>query len=427
MGQTVAEKIFSRRNLAGKPVAAGEMLEAKLDGAMVTGLNSLDEHLIAGGMPGGVPRLWDQERVYTMVEHFQPAPTLKIATRNARIRKTAKRLGMKHFHDSIPGIHHQMMCDYGYVRPGELIVATDSHAVLYGALNAAGCGIGEADMAYAVVFGELWFKVPSTIKIVLNGPLARYLPGKDVVMYLAGKYGDDFAQNRAIEYSGAVADAMSIASRMTLADQAVELGAKFGFFAADAKTAEYVKPKTSLPYQTASADPGAAYDEVIELEVDEIPFYVVKPYEFKNGVPVTEVAGTKIVQAVVGSCANGRFEDIALAARLVKGKKIPPNVRFLISPASYGVFKECLDAGILQSFVDAGAQVISPGCGICQTYAGYLTEGEVSLSTAPRNFKGRNGSPEASVYLAGPAVVAASAVAGEIVDPTEALREAGLV
>lgn len=427
MGQTIAEKILTRKNLAKKPVTAGEIIEAKVDGIMIGGLNELDEHLKGGGMSGGLPSIWDIERVYVMIEHWQPPSNVHRAIRNDQIRKAAKRLGVKYFHDATPGIHHQMMCDFGYVRPGELVLGTDSHTVFYGALNAAGSGIGEADIAYAAVFGELWFQVPQTVKVVLKGKIPKYPFTKDIMMYLAAKYGDDFAQYKAIEFTGPAVKDMSIASRITMADQSVEVGAKFGFFEADEKTLEYVKARTTRPFEVANPDPDAEYERTIEVDVNELPFYVSTPHWFRNGVPVGEVAGTKIVQAVVGTCANGRFEDIALAARLVKGKKVAPGVRFLVSPASYAVFRECAEAGIIPDLINAGAQFLAPGCGVCQAFNGYLVDGEVSISTATRNHKGRMGSPKSFVYLGGPATVAASAIAGEIVDPKEALHEAGLV
>ncbi len=425
MEQTIAQKIFSGNNLAGKPVEAGEIIEARIDGLMTGGLHHLDDHVTAGGLPGGLPRLWDLEKVYVMIEHNQPPADERRAASNRKTREAAKRLGVKYFHDATPGIHHQMMCDFGYVRPGELVLGTDSHTVLYGALNAAGTGIGEADIAYAAMFGELWFKVPETVKVVLRGKLPDYPFAKDIMLYLAATYGDDFAQYRAIEFTGPVADTMSISSRMTMADQSVEVGAKFGLFAADDKTLDYVRARTSRPFEVANPDPDAEYQRTIEVDVDDLPFYVAKPHWFKNGVPVSEVAGTQITQAVVGSCANGRSEDIAITARILKGKKVAPDVRFLVSPASYAVFNECLRAGIVQDIIDAGGQFLAPTCGVCQTWSGYLTEGEVSITSATRNHKGRMGSTDASLYLAGPATVAASAVAGEIVDPTEVLHEIG--
>jgi len=307
------------------------------------------------------------------------------------------------------------------------VLGNDSHTVMYGALNAASTGIGEADIAYAATFGELWFRVPSTVKVVLNGTHRKYPFAKDIMMHMAATYGDDFAQYKAIEYTGPLAQAMSLDSRMCMSDQSVELGGKFGFFDADETTLEYTRARTDLPFEVAKADPDAEYERTVEVNVDELPFYVSKPHHFKNGVPVGDVAGTKIDQAGVGSCANGRFEDLAIVSRILRGRKVHPRTRFLIAPGSYGVLSQCLDAGILQDIIDAGAHLISPGCGVCSGRQGFLTSGEVAITASTRNHKGRMGSPESFVYLGGPATVAASAVAGEIVDPTEVLREIGLI
>jgi 3-isopropylmalate/(R)-2-methylmalate dehydratase large subunit len=426
MGQTIAEKIFSRKALSGEPVKAGQMIEAEVDGLMIGGLRLLDEHVEGAGMTGGLPRLWDPEKVYVMIEHWQPPGDIHLATRNKETREAARRLGVKYFHDATPGIHHQMMFDFGYVRPGELVLGTDSHTTFYGAINAAGTGIGEAEIAYAAVFGELWFQVPPTVKVVLNGSLRRYPFAKDIAMWLAAEYGDDFAQYKAIEFTGPIADAMSIDSRIVLADQSVEMGAKFGLFAADEKTLQYVTGRTQKAFQVANPDPDAEYERVIEVDVDDIPVWVAKPHWFKNGAPITEVAGTKIDQAIVGTCAGGRFEDISFVARMLRGRKVAPGVRFLVSPASYAVMKQCAEAGIIQDILDAGGQFLHPGCGVCQAHTGFLVDGEVNISTATRNHKGRMGTVNSFVYLAGPAAVTDSAIAGEIVDPTEVLNEIGL-
>jgi 3-isopropylmalate/(R)-2-methylmalate dehydratase large subunit len=228
---TVVEKLFSRKNVQGGPVKAGDFVDARIDGIMVNlgGLGKMDQHVKRSGALDGLPRVWNFEKVYAMSDHFQPPPNLLVADRNKTQRILAKRLNLKYFYDTEPGICHQMMCDYGHVRPGELIIGTDSHAVLYGALNAGGTGMGEAESAYAMVFGELWFQVPPTIKITLNGKAPNYPVAKDVILYLAGQYGDDFAQYKAIEYTGRAAQELSIDGRMCLADHVVEVGGKFGF------------------------------------------------------------------------------------------------------------------------------------------------------------------------------------------------------
>lgn len=424
MGMTMVEKVFSRKNVAGVPVKVGEIVDATLDGAMLClPFDRVHWHMVDAGMPEGLPRVWDTEKVYYIMDHFQPAPNLSIARRNEVGRESARRLKLKYFYDSVPGVGHQCMCDFGHVRPGELIPGIDSHSTLYGALNACGTGIGEADMAYALVFGELWFQVPRTIKIELVGKSRDYPFAKDIALFLAGTYGDDFAQYRSLEFTGSVADGMTLADRMCLAAHAVELGAKFGLFRADGRVIEYVKARTDRPFEILEADPDAEYEQVIQVDVDDMDFYVARPHSFGHAVPVHDVEGVRIDQAIIGSCANGRFEDIEIAARILKRRKVAPHVRFLLQPASWHVYRKCLDAGLIGVILDAGAQFLEPGCGVCQPMKGCLSEGETCITSTTRNYKGRLGSADALVYLAGPATVAASAIAGRIASPREALNE----
>jgi 3-isopropylmalate/(R)-2-methylmalate dehydratase large subunit len=416
----MAEKIFSRKNKHGKTVEAGEFVDARIDGAMLClPFDEVHRHLVKAGMAQGLPSVWDREKVYYIMDHFQPAPNMEIAERNRRGREIAARLNLKYVHDSCPGVGHQVMCDLGYVRPGELIPGIDSHSTLYGALNAAGTGIGEADMAYALLFGELWFQVPASIKIELQGRGRPYPFAKDILLYLAGLYGDDFAQYRSLEFTGSAADAMTLSDRMCLADHAVEVGAKFGLFKADAKVIEYVKARTNRPFEAVEADPDAVYERIITVDTDSLDFYAAKPHSFGNVCPIREAAGVKIDQAVIGSCANGRFEDIEAAAKILDGKKTASHTRFLIQPASWAVYRQCVEAGLVPRLLDAGVQFLTPGCGICQPVLGCLAAGETCITAATRNYKGRLGSPDADIYLAGPVTVAASALAGEIVDPGE--------
>ncbi len=422
MGMTMVEKLFSRKNTAGRTVRAGEFVDARIDGAMLgIPFDLVHHHLVKAGMPEGLPRVWDVEKVYYIMDHFQPAPNSNFAARNKTGRDMARRLGLKYFHDSQCAVGHQVMCDNGYVRPGELIPGIDSHSTMYGGLNAAGTGLGEADMAYALLFGELWFQVPETVKIILHGSARAYPFAKDIILHLAGKYGDDFAQYRSIEFTGPVADGMTLSDRLCMADHAVEVGAKFGLFRADGKVIEYVTARTDRPFEPVDADADAAYERVIEVDVDRLDFQIAKPHQFGNVSPVSDVKGVALDQAVIGSCANGRYEDIKIAADIVRGKKIHPRVRFLIQPASWAVYRQCLEGGLIPELLDAGAQFLEPGCGSCQPMKGVLAPGEVCITSTTRNYKGRLGSSEAFVYLGGPATVAASALAGEIISPKEAL------
>jgi 3-isopropylmalate/(R)-2-methylmalate dehydratase large subunit len=419
MGLTMAEKLFSAHNLSGDEVRAGDVLEARIDGAMVHyhAAEPMHEMAAQAGFPDGMPRVWDPERVYVLLDHHQPTLSQKQADENALIRKEVERLGIRCFHDSEPGIAHQMMADYGLMRPGELVVGNDSHTVSYGALNVGGTGITRADMFYALLFGELWFQVPASVRVVLNGQPRNYPIAKDIILYLAGRYGDDFAGSMAIEYTGSFASQVSIDSRMCLSAHGVEVGAKLAFFACDDATREFLAPRTDKSYTAVAADADAHYEREISVDVDELPFVVARPHQFGNVCDVDEVVGQRINQAQIGSCANGRFEDIEIAARMLKGRKVAKGVRFLVSPASQAVYLRCVKEGLIETLLEAGVQVITPGCGICQPRVGFLSDREVCITSTTRNFKGRKGSMNADIYLAGPLTVAAAAVAGEIADP----------
>ncbi|MBI1965538.1 MAG: 3-isopropylmalate dehydratase large subunit [Betaproteobacteria bacterium] len=424
MAQTMAEKLLTRRNLSGKAARAGDFVEAKIDGAMCHYHASEPMHdmAIEAGFKDGLPRVWDPERIYVLLDHHQPALSQKLADENAVIRREVERLGIRCFHDAEPGIAHQMMLDYGLVRPGELVVGNDSHTIGYGAVNAGSTGITRADMFYVLLYGELWFQVPESIKVVLEGRQPNYPIAKDIVLTLAGQHGDDIAQSMSVEYSGSLVSQLSIDSRMCLSTHGVEIGAKFAMFESDETTRQFVKSRTDKPYEPLTPDPGAQYAKEITLNVDDMPFVVAKPHQFGNVVPVDEARGTRINQAQIGSCANGRFEDIEIAARMLEGRKVAKGVRFIISPASQQVYLQCLKAGLIEKLVEAGVQVVTPGCGVCQPRVGFLSDGEVCITATTRNFKGRKGSLNAEIYLAGPLTVTAAAVAGEIVNPKEVFR-----
>lgn len=424
MGQTMAEKALTRNNLAGKPVHAGDILEARLDGAMLHyhAADILHELAVHAGFKDGIPAVWDPDRVFVLFDHHMPALTQRLADEAAFVRKEVARLGIKCFHDAEPGIAHQMMADYGLVRPGELVVGNDSHTLSYGALNSPSTGMTRPDMLYALLFGELWFQVPQSIRIVLNGRDPGYPIAKDIVLHMAGLYGDDLAGNMSMEYAGTLVPQLSIDSRMCLAAHGVELGAKFALFPADEKTHTFMKSRTGKPYETLAADPDAHYDREIVVDVDEMPFVVAKPHQFGNVAPVDDVAGVKVNQAQIGSCANGRYEDIEIAARMLRGRKVAKGVRFIISPASQQVYLDCVKDGHIATLLEAGAQIVTPGCGVCQPKVGFVADGEVCITATTRNFKGRKGSMKADLYLGGPATVAAAALAGEIINPKEVLR-----
>lgn len=422
MGITIAEKILSKNNLRGETVKAGDLIDCRIDGIFVHNAYSYVKNAYKKiGFPDGPPLVWDRDKLYLMTEHNQPPATVLAAASNMEAREFGRRAGLKYFHDTECGIGHQMMFDYGYVRPGELIVGTDSHTPMYGVLNAAGTSIGFEEAAHVVAFGELWFQVPETIKIVLKGRVPSYPIGKDIMLTLAGQYGDAFAQYKAIEFTGPAVKELTMDSRMCVACHGTEVGAKFAFFPADDKVLKYVRARTDKPFEPVAPDDDAEYVKQIELDVSSIGFPIARPHRFDNVVPVDEVKGIKIDQALLGSCANGRFEDIELAARMLKGKKVHPHVRFFIEAASWTVHKQCQDAGLFGALLDAGAQVLQPGCWNCEAHGCILADGEVCITCTTRNYRGRKGSRKAGIYLGGPATVTAAAIAGEIVNPKEAL------
>jgi 3-isopropylmalate/(R)-2-methylmalate dehydratase large subunit len=315
------------------------------------------------------------------------------------------------------GILHQVFPENGYVRPGELIAMTDSHSTTYGAFNAASCSINVEGISVAIK-GELWFRVPETIKFNLDGKLPEMCVGKDVILKIAGDYGTDVAIYQAVEFLGKAAEEMSLASRWTMSNMAAEIGAKFAIFEADQKTFDFLEGRTNRPYTPVTPDPDAVYAEEYTVDVTKIVPMVACPHDPGNVKPVSEAAGIKINQGFIGSCTNGRQEDLEMAARILEGKKVHPDVRLIISPASMEVWKDALRAGWLEIFADAEALVCHPTCGPCAgQHLGILAAGERCISSTNRNFQGRMGSPESEVYLANAGTVAASVITGEITDP----------
>lgn len=425
-GKTIVEKVLGAHDKAGGPVSVDDLIDARVDGLLAINYPWMRSTYERMGFPDGPPNVWDRDRVFLMNEHVQPPSNVESALGNYASRLVAERLGLTHFFESEMGICHQMMLDYGLVRPGELVLGNDSHTTAYGGINALSTGIGNDEAAYVWSFGELYLNVPETIKVVLDGAARPYPFGKDVILHLAGLYGDDFAQDLAVEFHGSFADASDVTTRLCIADHAVEVGAAFGVFLADDKTRTFVDERNTerIDWEPTAPDPDASYCRTIELNVDSLGFQLARPYRFDNVAPVAECAGVRIDQARIGSCANGRFEDIEIAARMLEGRKVAPGVRFYVSPASVRVYKQCADSGLLSALLDAGVQVQDPGCMICQSPGIVLNE-ETCISSTTRNYRGRFGgsrTSEAQVYLGGPATVTAAAIAGEITDPTEFLR-----
>ncbi len=412
----ICEKILARTS-GKKEVSPGEIVEAKVDMAMVneiTGPLAIEAfHEI------GIEKVWDNQRIVMVLDHQIPADSVKSAELHKIMRKFAKEQEIQHFYDvGFGGVCHQVMVEKGHVRPGELIVGADSHTCTYGALGAFGTGIGSTEMAAVFATGRIWLKVPETIKISVTGTFQRFVTAKDLILNVIGQIGADGALYKAIEFNGPTIESLSISERMTLCNMAVEAGAKTGIINPDEKTILYVRNRTREPFKPLTSDFDAEYEKAIEIDVSGLEPQIACPHSVDNVKPAAEVEGTPINQAFIGSCTNGRIEDLRLAAEIIKGKKISSDVRFLVTPASQEVYLQALREGLLETFVEAGACVCNPTCGACfGGHMGLLADGEICISSSNRNFIGRMGSPKAKIYLASPATVAASAIKGEITDP----------
>jgi 3-isopropylmalate/(R)-2-methylmalate dehydratase large subunit len=353
----------------------------------------------------GIERLHDPSRATVVFDHMVPAPSVAAAEHQAKARRLLRRYEIDAFFEIGRGICHQVMVEEGRVRPGELVVGTDSHTTTYGAVGAAGCGIGSSEMAYALATGRLWFKVPETVLVVLEGRLAYMVTAKDLVLYLMREVGSAEAQYRSVEHGGAGTDTLSLSERMTIANMGVEMGAKFSLFPAD-----------GAPTMRS----GARYVATHTVDLGALSPQVAVPHHVENVVDVGEVAGLRLDQVFLGSCTNGRLEDLRIAAAILRGQKIAPRVRMIVTPASSRVYEQAAGEGILADLSAAGAIVEGPGCGPCfGGHLGLLAAGERCLGTHNRNFRGRMGSPEGEIYLGSPATAAASALAGAIADPRE--------
>lgn len=415
MTMTMAEKVLARTS-DQTSVSAGQYVTAKVDRMMT------HEGFILSAMhlqKIGIKKLYDPDKVVVLFDHYFPAPTTKAADGHHFGRQMVKAYGIKNFLGH-PGVCHQVMCEEGFVVPGELILGTDSHSCTYGALGAAGTGIGATEMAYVMASGELWFQVPSTIRITLTGTPGAGLTAKDLILHIAGLYGTDFAQYKSIEFDGPLADSLSIANRMTISNMGIELGAKFAFFKADQKSLDYLAGRTSDRLELFGPAPDATYERELEVDVTGLDPQVACPHNPGNVKPVQELDKVMVHQAYLGSCTNGRIEDLAIGAEILEGREVHPQTRLLVVPASRQIMIEATKAGYIETFLEAGAHVLPPGCGACLGgHMGLIGAGENCIASTNRNFQGRMGSEKGSVYLGSPATVAASAITGKITNPIE--------
>jgi 3-isopropylmalate/(R)-2-methylmalate dehydratase large subunit len=417
MSKTISEKILARAS-GRVELSAGEIVKAMVDVAMMPDLTTI---LAVNAMKAmGVERVWDPERVVAILDHVAPASTLMAATVHRDIRRWAKEQNLKHLYGVESGVCHQVLPEKGHVKPGYLVIGADSHTCTHGAFGAFATGVGSTDMGAILATGKIWLRVPETIKVQVEGELPQLVTPKDVILKTAGLIGADGATYDALEFHGDTISNMSVSGRMTLCNMAIELGGKAGIVEPDDKTYAYLRERTDGIFHPVFADEDASYRMVQDVSVDDLEPQIACPHKVDNVKPISEMAGTKIDQSFIGSCTNGRLEDLKIAASILKGKKIHPDVRLLIVPASQNVYLEALDAGIIRDLVEAGAMFSNPSCGACfGGHIGLLAPGEVGLTTSNRNFRGRQGSPESDVYLSSPAVAAASAVTGVITDPRE--------
>ncbi len=369
----------------------------------------------------GLDRVFDPDKIVLVPDHFIPNKDLAAAEQAMVLRRFAGKYGIKHYYEvGRMGIEHALLPEQGLVRPGMVIIGADSHTCTYGALGAFATGVGSTDLAAAMAIGEAWFKVPLTIRFEYNGPLPEWVGGKDLILYTIGQIGVDGARYRAMEFAGPVIEGLSMDGRLTMANMAIEAGGKCGYVQPDDVTFEYLKGRVNDSYEAVYSDNDAAYEQIFSFDVSGMEPQIAFPPSPDNVRPLSEASGIELQQVVIGSCTNGRIEDLRIAASVIKGKKVHPRVRLLVIPATQQIYRQALDEGLLTSFIEAEAAVSTPTCGPCLGgHMGILARGEKALATTNRNFIGRMGHPESEVYLCGPAVAAASAVAGEIVHPEE--------
>ncbi|MBE6000473.1 MAG: 3-isopropylmalate dehydratase large subunit [Sarcina sp.] len=419
MGQTLIEKIIAH-NIGREKVTPGEIVTVNVDRVMV---HDIFIPFVADKFEEmGFSRIWDPDRMVLIYDHLVPASQIDDTRHFAKGDAFAAKYGVKNVHRS-DGICHQLMTEAGYVKPGDIAFGTDSHTTTYGCVGAFSTGIGYTEMAGILGTGKLWIRVPETIRVQIDGTLPDNVTSKDVILRILGDLRADGATYKSLEFTGSTVEAMSVAARMTMSNMAVECGAKCGLFAPDEKTAEYCGipaddfRKDSF-LQSLHGDPDAVYERTLTYRAEDLVPVMACPSQVDNIRPVSEIAGIPVDQVFLGSCTNGRLEDLAAAAEILKGRKIAPFVKFIVTPASRKIYRQALEAGILGTLAEAGAMITHPGCGLCCGRAGgILTDGEVVVATNNRNFLGRMGTSKVRIYLASPKSAAWAALTGKITVP----------
>ncbi len=419
MGMTMTQKILADHAGLDK-VTAGQLIEARLD--MVLGNDVTSPVAINEMNRFGKTSVFDKSRIALVMDHFTPNKDIQSAENCKQVREFAKKNDILHYYDvGNMGIEHALLPEQGIVTCGDCVIGADSHTCTYGALGAFSTGVGSTDMAAGMVTGKAWFKVPSAIKVVITGKKAPYISGKDIVLHLIGRIGVDGALYKSLEFTGDGIKELSMDDRLCIANMAIECGAKNGIFPVDDVTLAYVNGRSEREYKIYKADDDAEYDSVVEIDISTLKPTVACPHLPENTKTVDELGKIEIDQVVIGSCTNGRMEDMRTAAEILKGKKVAKGVRCIVIPATQSIYLQCIKEGLAEIFVEAGAIVSTPTCGPCLGgHMGILAAGEKAVSTSNRNFVGRMGHTKSEIYLASPAVAAASAVAGYIADPRKA-------
>ncbi len=422
MGQTIAEKILSAHT--DQEVAAGDLVEVRVDVVLANDITA--PIAIREFERIGVDRVFDQDKIVLVPDHFAPNKDIKAAEQCLQLRQFAREQGVRNYFEvGRMGIEHVLLPEQGLVLAGDVVVGADSHTCTYGAVGAFATGMGSTDIAVAMATGSIWMRVPETIRINYHAPGAQLQPwvgGKDLILYTIGAIGVDGARYQAIEFAGPVIASVPMSGRFTMSNMAIEAGGKAGLFAVDDATRAYLEPRAKRTYEPVDADPDAGYARVVDIDVSEIEPQVAFPHLPSNVRPISQVGTVPIDQVVIGSCTNGRWDDLVSAASVLRGREVHPDVRCIVIPGTQEIYKRAVREGLVEAFVDAGAVVSTPTCGPCLGgYMGVLAAGERCVSTTNRNFVGRMGHRESEVYLANPAVAAASAVLGRVGGPEEVL------
>lgn len=418
MAKTIAEKILARA--AGlKEVEPGQIIDATPDVIQ----SSLSETTLVKMREMGAEEPFDREKIVVTVDHWSPAESPRTANMHKNLRLFAEEKNLKPFYDVAEGICHQVFMENGHALPGQLIMGRDSHNTSHGAVNAVSLPFGLTEVAYLWAIGSVWLRVPESMKIRVDGTLRRGVYAKDALLHIIGKITSRGATYKSIEYSGSLIDSLSISERFSFSNMAIEMGAKCGIMPFDKTTGRYLKGRAKKKYRPITPDPGARYEADFEFNVSRIGPMLSCPHAVDNVKPVAEAAGVPVHQAFLGSCTNGRSDDMGEAAKILKGRKVHPSTRLLVGPASRLEYIEADRKGYIRTLLESGAMILNPGCGACFGGSqGILADGEVCISSSNRNFRGRMGNPKAEIYLASPATVAASAVKGHIADPRPLLR-----